>query len=81
MTVQLDWPPDVVELLTKEARKRGLSLETYLLQTVLDHKDSNGTPTDDAESRRRRADAGARILEIRKRVKPDPKGWTSPGLH
>ena len=26
---------------------------------------------------RKRADAGARILEIQKRVKPDPEGWTS----
>ena len=40
-------------------------------------KGSNGAPTDDAEKRRKRAEAGARILEIQKRVKPDPEGWTS----
>ena len=77
MTVQLDWPPDVVGRLTEEAQKEGLSLDVYLLQTVLQQKDSNGDPTDDAAKRRRRADAGARILEMQKRVKPDPEGWTS----
>jgi hypothetical protein len=77
MTVRLDWPSDVVDRLTDEARKKGLSLDAYVLQTVLQQKGSNGTPTDDAEQRRRRAEAGARILEIQKRVKPDPEGWTS----
>ena len=77
MTVQLDWPPDVVDRLTEEARKKGLSLEAYLLQTVLQQKGSNGAPIDDAEKRRRRSEAAARILEIQKRVKPDPEGWTS----
>ena len=79
MTVQLDWPPDVVDRLTEEARKKGLSLDAYLLQTVLQQKGSNGAPTGDAEKRRKRAGAGAgaRILEIQKRVKPDPEGWTS----
>ena len=77
MTVQLDWPSDVVDRLTEEAREKGLSLEAYLLETVLQRKDSNGTSTGDAEKRRTRAEAGARILEIQKRVKPDPEGWTS----
>jgi hypothetical protein len=75
--VQLDWPPDVVDRLTDEARKKGLSLDAYVLQTVLQQKGSNGAPTDDAEKRRKRAEAGARILAIQKRVKPDPEGWTS----
>ncbi len=77
MTVQLDWPPDVVDRLTEEARRKGLSLDVYLLQAVLQQKGSNGTPIDDSDKRRRRADAGARILEIQQRVKPDPEGWTS----
>ena len=38
MTVRLDWPPDVVERLTKEARQEGLSLDAYLLQTILKEK-------------------------------------------
>ena len=77
MTVQLDWPPDVVDRLNEEARKRGLSLDAYLLQTVLQQKGSDGAPSDDTDKRRKRAEAGARILEIQKRVKPDPEGWTS----
>lgn len=77
MTIQLDWPSDVVERLMKEADEKGLSLEDYLLQTVLNQKRSNGVPTQDSEARRRRGDAAARILEIQKRVRPDPEGWTS----
>jgi hypothetical protein len=77
MTVQFDWPPDVVDRLTEHARKKGLSLDAYLLQAVLQRKDSKGAPPDDAEKRCKRAEAGARILEIQQRVKPDPEGWTS----
>lgn len=77
MTVQLDWPRDVVDRFTEEARKEGLSLDAYLLQMVLQQKGSNGAPADHAEGRRKRADAGARIIEIQRRVRPDPEGWTS----
>ena len=76
MIVHLDWPPDVVDRLTEEARKKGLSLDAWLLQTVLQQRGSNGAPTD-TERRRKRAQAGARILEIQQRVRPDPEGWTS----
>jgi hypothetical protein len=76
MTVQLSWPADVVDRLTEEARAHGLSLDEYLLRTVL-QKDTNGKPCEDAERRRKRAEAGARILEIQQPVKPDPEGWTS----
>ena len=78
MTVQLDWPPDVVDRLSEEARQKGLSLDAYVLQTVLQQKGSNGAPAiDEAEKRRKRQEAAVRILEIQKRVKPDPEGWTS----
>jgi hypothetical protein len=77
MTVQFDWPPDVVDRITEEARRKGLSLDAYLLQAVLQEKDGNRTDADDAERRRKRAEAAALILEIQKRVKPDPEGWTS----
>jgi len=78
MTVQLDWPPDVVQRLSAEARQKGLSLDAYLLQAVLQQRGSNGAPsTNEAEKRQRRKEAAARILEIQKRVKPDPEGWTS----
>jgi hypothetical protein len=29
MTLHLDWPSDVVDLLTEEARQKGLSLDDY----------------------------------------------------
>jgi hypothetical protein len=78
MTVHLDWPPDVVDRLTKEARQKGLSLDAYVLQTVLQQNSSKEPPViEEAEKHRRRQEAGARILEIQKRVKPDPEGWTS----
>jgi CubicO group peptidase (beta-lactamase class C family) len=77
MTVHLDLPADVVNRLNEEARQRGLSLDAYLLQTILQWMGLNGASADEAEKRRKRADAGARILEIQKRVKPDPEGWTS----
>ena len=78
MTLHLDWPPDVVERLIEEARQNGLSLDAYLLQAVLERKGANGAPlTDEAERRRRRQEAAVRVLEIQKRVKPDPEGWTS----
>ena len=78
MTVELDWPPDVVNRLTEEARRKGLSLDAYVLQTVLQQEGSNGAPpTDEVERRRKRQEAADCIRELRKRVKPDPEGWTS----
>ena len=78
MTVQLNWPSDVVNRLLEEARQEGLSLDAYLLQAVLDPKRHNAAPAEDeADGRRKRAAAGARILDIQRRVKPDPEGWTS----
>lgn len=78
MTVQLNWPPEVVDRLTEEARQNGLSLDAYVLQTVLQQKDSNGaSAVDEGEKRREREEAAAIIREIRIRVKPDPEGWTS----
>lgn len=77
MTVHLDWPPDVVQRVTEEARQKGLSLDAYLLQAVLNKPPNGAPPDDEAEKRRRRHEAAARILEVQKRVKPDPEGWTS----
>lgn len=70
MAVNLDWPPDVVDRLTEEARRRGIPPDAYVLETVLD-------PPWMSETRRRRAAAGTPIFEIQKRVKPDSAGWTS----
>jgi len=55
MTVQLDWPPDVVDRLTEEARQKGLSLDDYVLQTVLQQKAQNGSVVSDEESKRKAA--------------------------
>jgi len=69
MTVHLDWPPELVDRLNEEARQKGLSLDVYLLQTVLQQKGSNGTPTaDESEKRRKREQAAANIRELRKGV-------------
>jgi len=77
MTVQLDWPPDVVDQLTEEARKKRLSLDAYLLNTVLHQNGSNSTSSSEEQKRRQRAEAVAMIRELRTYVKPDPDGWTS----
>ena len=62
-----DWPPDVVDRLTKEARQKGLSLDDYLLQTVLQKKTSNDTAlSDEAAKREAREEAGRSIRELRK---------------
>jgi hypothetical protein len=67
MTVQLNWPPEVVDRLTDEARQEGLSLDAYVLQTVLQHKAANGAAlTDQAARRRAREEAGRSIRELRK---------------
>ena len=40
-------------------------------------EDSNGAVVDESEKRRKRAAAAVVILDVQKRVKPDPDGWTS----
>ena len=73
MTVQLNWPLDVVESLTEEARQKGLSLDAYVLQTVLQSKGSNGAPAiNEVEKRRKREEAAANIRELRKGVTLGP---------
>ena len=63
MTVQLDWPDEVVAELTQEAREKGLSLDDYLLLTVLRSKAAAGD--EDAQREIRQA-AGRSIRELRK---------------
>jgi hypothetical protein len=73
MTVELNWPTEVVERLTEEARQKGISLDAYVLQTVLQHKGSNGdTATEEAEKRRKREAAAANIRELRQGVTLGP---------
>lgn len=67
MTVQFDWPTDVVNRLNEEARQKGLFLGAYILQTVLQKKTSNNAaPSDETAKRRAREEAGRSIRELRK---------------
>jgi hypothetical protein len=67
MTVQLEWPPDVVDRLTEEARQKGVSLDEYVLQTVLEKNSTNGAAlSDEAARRQAREEAGRSIRELRK---------------
>lgn len=66
MTVHLDWPPDVVARLTEEARQKGLSLDVYLLHTILEKAPNGGPASDEAQKRRAREEAGRSIRELRK---------------
>lgn len=67
MTVQLNWPPEIVNRLTAEAQQRGLSLDAYLLETVLHEKASNGMQFADENAKRQsREEAGRSIRELRK---------------
>jgi hypothetical protein len=66
MTVPFHWPRDVVNRLTEDASKHGLSLDAYLLQIVLRQQRSNGVPMDDVEGLSKREQAAARIRELRK---------------
>jgi len=67
VTVQLDWPQEVVDRLTEEARQRGLSLDDYVLQTVLQKQIANGSaPSDEIARRQAREEAGRSIRELRR---------------
>ena len=63
VNVQLEWPPEVVERLKKEAREKGVSLDEYVLDAVL--KQAGNGAADTADSRQRQ-EAGRSIRELRK---------------
>jgi len=67
MTIQFDWPPDVVARLTEEAHRENLALDVYVLQSLLRERTPNGTvPSDEAASRLAREEAGRSIRELRR---------------
>jgi hypothetical protein len=66
MTVQLDWPREVVDRLTAEAREKGLSLDDYVLQSVLRQEAPDGVPSREDSKRAKREEAGRSIRELRK---------------
>ena len=67
MTLILDWPPEVVARLTAEASKDGLSIDDYLLRSV-SPQDAPAAPepVDEEVKRKRREEAGRRIVELSK---------------
>jgi hypothetical protein len=50
MTVQLDWPQEVVDRLTEEAREKGLSLDAYLLEPFSSRRARTAFPLTTAKS-------------------------------
>jgi len=56
---------ELVARLIEEARQNRLSLDAYLLQTILRQKSANGS-ADETERRRAREEAGRSIRELRK---------------
>jgi hypothetical protein len=67
MTIQLDWPTDVVGRLSEEARLKGLSLSDYLLQVIVRERSPSGAELLDEVARRHaREEAGRSIRELRK---------------
>jgi hypothetical protein len=66
MTVQVNWPSELVERLTEEARQKGLSLDEYVLQIVLQQRTLNGAALSDENAKRQaREEAGRSIRELR----------------
>lgn len=69
-TIQLS--DESVALLKRQAAAYGLSIDAWVEQLTREH-----TRIDEVRPSQRNAQAAAaRILEIQKRVKPDPEGWT-----
>jgi len=67
MTVQVNWPSELVERLTEEARQKGLSLDDYVLQIVLQQRTLNGAALpDEGAKRKTREEAGRSIRELRR---------------
>jgi hypothetical protein len=64
MTVQLNWPPDVVDRVREAAQQRGLSVDEYVLEAVRLRETSG--PADEAAKCEARAEAGRSIRELRK---------------
>ncbi|MCC6590602.1 MAG: ribbon-helix-helix protein, CopG family [Bryobacterales bacterium] len=72
MTLQINIPDESAELLSRRAAALGISVEKLVENLAREKANSEEGLVDPA-----RAQAAAeRIREIRKRVKPDPEGWT-----
>jgi hypothetical protein len=67
MTV-IEIPDQQAEALKAKAAAQGLTLEAWLKRLAEEAPSMDAPPSP--------KEAAARILELQKRVKPDPEGWT-----
>ena len=70
MTIKIDLPDRLVAEVEVRATALGLSLQDWFLQLA-------GNDCSYAQTQGDARAAVANILELQKRVKPDPEGWTS----
>ena len=66
MTVRLNWPPEVVDRLRKEASARGLSVGDYILKVLLPKAPSDCERTPRGADQQTREGAVQSIRELRK---------------
>ena len=72
MSQTIELSDESAALLKRQAEAQGLSVDAWIEQLARDK-----ARADDVHAGRQRAGAAAaRILEIQRRVKPDPEGWT-----
>ena len=69
-TIQIS--EEIAALLARQAAAHGLSVEAWVEELAHEKATAKDAPPEQQEARA----AIARILEIQKRVKPDPEGWT-----
>lgn len=72
MNLTIELPDESADRLQKQAAARGVSLQELVENLARQKAEENETLADRSKAQA----AVARILEIQKRVKPDPQGWT-----
>jgi hypothetical protein len=72
MSQVIELSDESAAFLKRQASARGLTVEAWVQTLAFEN-----AQTDDKWSAPQRAEAAvSRILELQKRVKPDPEGWT-----
>jgi hypothetical protein len=71
MTIQLDWPPEIVDRVTREAQLRGLTVDAYLLQSALRETVSASTSAELEHQERKKAADDIRTLRKGNVLGPD----------
>lgn len=72
LNLTIDLPDESAARLQEQAALRGVSLKE-LLESMAEEK---AREVEYSAGQKDKLDAVQRILEIQKRVKPDPEGWT-----